>query len=220
MRLISTEHGQSFQRFIGDELRPLSGLYVPDMLRAITERYAFGFAPALADALKDGAKFREGRMTQDGATIAIKELGIYNDGALVFSWNTDDAEAVVNDLLRWLTSDFGLREPTTLFPRRLSSSVTVEFHDSIDGAFQAFRAFTNEYAALLSKLYGWQFPLEAARLTFGSDLTTMPQFTNADFIIERRQGVPFTANRYFSSAPLPTSDHLKLLELFESVIGD
>ena len=38
------------------------------------------------------------------------------------------------------------------------------------------------------------------------------------FTIERRLDTPFSENKYFSSAPLPTSEHVRLLETLEADI--
>ena len=40
----------------------------------------------------------------------------------------------------------------------------------------------------------------------------------APFTIERRVDTPFSANKYFSSAPLPTEDHIAFLKQFEAEV--
>jgi hypothetical protein len=42
----------------------------------------------------------------------------------------------------------------------------------------------------------------------------------ADFLIERRVGSPYEANRYFCSAPMHTNDHTRVLEEIEAVARD
>jgi hypothetical protein len=39
------------------------------------------------------------------------------------------------------------------------------------------------------------------------------------FILERRAGIPFDKERYYSSAPIKTQDHITLLEEIERSIG-
>jgi len=41
MKLISTELGKVVQLFVLDEIRPLSGLNMPEFIRLIQERYGF-----------------------------------------------------------------------------------------------------------------------------------------------------------------------------------
>ncbi len=83
MNLISTEHGQSLQLFVAEEVRPRSGLYLPDLIRKISERYAFAIAPTNYETvMRESAKYKEGRFVTEGRTIAIKEMGFFVDGIL------------------------------------------------------------------------------------------------------------------------------------------
>jgi hypothetical protein len=49
MQLISTELGKVVQLFVPDEIRPLSGLNIPDFIRLIQERYGFAKVPELKE---------------------------------------------------------------------------------------------------------------------------------------------------------------------------
>jgi len=92
MKLISTEFGQSFLQYVIDELRPLTGgLYFPGLIGAVAERYKFANVPTVGDALQQGAKFAEGCLLVGGEIIAIRQIGIYNDGIIVVAWNTDES---------------------------------------------------------------------------------------------------------------------------------
>ena len=220
MKLISTEFGQSFQQYRLEEIRPISGIYLPGLIAAITERYGFGVVPSLAEAAQQGAKFREGRLIVDAHLIAIKELGIYNDGIVVAAWNTDDADTVIDDVNNWELQTLTLREPIFKPVRRHFSSLVVEFDFSMNRAFTMFGEFIRTYEEVLKRTYAWEFPVEPSRLTFTADLTKMPLHTSADFVIERRTGgVPFSENRYFSSVPLQTRAHLELLASFEHLLA-
>jgi hypothetical protein len=52
---------------------------------------------------------------------------------------------------------------------------------------------------------------------FGYDTTHTKPYAPI-FTIERRADVPFVENKYFSTAPLPTDEHLKVLEDFEAAL--
>lgn len=216
MKLISTEHGQSVQLFIPDEVRAPSGAYLPGVLRAIAERYAFALQPTnLETVMKEGAKYREGRFVESGKTIEIKDLGFYTDGVIVGTYNTDDSDVVLSDIIVWATEQFGLREPVTKFPRTYTSSVVVEFAADLDLALEAFSQLRQNVSSAIRESYGRDVEIKASQVTFAADPTTLPQHTRFNFIIERRAGRPYTENRYFSGAPLSTRKHIELLRELE-----
>src|SRR6516225_397606 len=216
MNLISTEHGQSLQLFVAEEIRPPSGLYLPDLIRKISERYAFAIGPSNYETvMKEGAKYKDGFFVIEGRTIAIKDLGFFVDGALVVAWNTDDAEAILNDLIGWVVQNFGVREPRTKLPRKYVSSVVVEFDGELGGALTAFEELQERFGSAIKERYGVTPEINASRIALSADPTKLPPQTTFEFIIERRVGRPFSQNRYFSTATLPTAAHLDLLRAFE-----
>lgn len=216
MNLISTEHGQSLQLFVAEEVRPPSGLYLPDLIRMISERYAFAVFPTNYETImKEGAKYKEGRFVTEGRTIAIKELGFFVDGVLAVTWNTDDAEIVLNDLTVCAAQNFGFREPRTNLPRKFVSSVVVEFDVELGKALTAFDELQESFASAIRQRYGMEPEISASRIALSADPTKLPPQTPFEFTIERRAGRPFSENRYFSSATLPTASHLDLLGAFE-----
>lgn len=219
MDLVSTEHGQAFQQFYAEEVRPLSGTYLPDLLRTIVERYAFTAVPTLDQAATEGAKFKTGRLIQGSHLIEIKDLGVFSDGVLAVCWNTDDAKIILDDLIMLAKNTFGFRHAITNFPIRFVSSVVVEFNESLDHALRMFQELRHDLERLVHNAYGLSAEIVASRVTLASDPTTLPPHTTVDFTIERRAGMPFSLNRYFSSAPLSTTSHLELLASLEKRIA-
>ena len=214
MNLISAEHGQSLQLFVAEEVRPPSGLYLPDLIRGISERYAFALWPTNYETImKEGAKYKEGRFVTEGRTIAIKDLGFFVDGVLAVAWNTDDSDLILNDLIVWAAQNFGFREPRTKLPRRFVSSVIIEFDAELGKALRAFDELQEGFASAIKETYGMDPEINASRIVLSADPTKLP--TTFEFNIERRVGRPFSENRYFSSATLPTTSHLDLLRVFE-----
>jgi hypothetical protein len=219
MKLISTEFGQSFQEYRIEEIRPFSGIYTPALIGAVRERYAFAEIPTLTEAAQQGAKFKEGRFVSGEKIVAIQELGIYKDGIVVVAWNTDDSDAVLDDLVTWTRQSIQIREPIFWPTRLYASTLLVEFDYPLDRAFGVFAEFNRSVGAALKGAYGWEYPLETTRIAFGTDPTQMPPHRRAEFTVERRVGVPFSENRHFSSAPLRTPVHLELLASFERFVG-
>jgi hypothetical protein len=216
VNVISAEHGQSLQLFVAEEVRPPSGLYLPDLVRQISERYAFAIGPTNYEIImKEGAKFKEGRFVTEGRTIAIKDLGFFVDGILAVAFDTDDSDLILNDLIVWAAQSFGFREPRTKLPRRFVSSVIVEFDAELGRALLAFDELQENFASAIKGKYGMDPEINASRIALAADATRLPAGTTFEFMIERRVGRPFSENRYFSSATLPTTSHLALLKTFE-----
>ena len=216
MNLISTEHGQSLQLFLAEEVRPLSGIYLPDLIRQISERYAFAiWPPNYETVMKEGAKYKEGRLLTAERTIAIKDLGFFVDGVLAVAWNTDDSDIILNDLIVWATQKLGMREPRTKLPRKFVSSVVVEFDAELSRALRAFDELQEGFVSAIKQIYGMNPEINASRIALAGDPTKLPAGTTFEFMIERRAGRPFSETRYFSSATLPTTSHLDFLKTFE-----
>jgi hypothetical protein len=152
MKLISTEFGQSFQQYVIEELRPLSGgLYFPGLIAAVAERYKFATVPTVSDVAQQGARFAEGFLPVNVKIIAIRQLGIYNDGIIIAAWNTDDSDIVLKDVVSWATEMFKLREPITRYPIEYLSSVVVEFDVTVERAFYLLSEFMRNYEAALHR---------------------------------------------------------------------
>jgi hypothetical protein len=215
MRLISTEHGQVFQQLVPGEVRPPSGLYIPDLLQGIQQRYGFLTAPNPQDAIKEGAKFEQGRMIYDNRTIEIRQMGIYADGMLIITWNTDDANVILEDLISWGKTSLGFRAPVTVKPKKYISSLVTEFDVSLDNALMAFQQLKDQFSEIIQTTFGFPEKAAVSRIAFGVDPTTLPHLTSFEFIIERRASVSYSQNRYFSSTTLETESHLQLLQNLE-----
>src|SRR5271155_3901524 len=104
MKLISMEHGQTLQNFQIEELRPLQGLYMPDFIRSITERYNFISPPEMGAVEKEGAKFKNGKLVNAGKTIHIRNFDFFKDGIIVITHNTQDSDFIITDALTWAQS--------------------------------------------------------------------------------------------------------------------
>jgi hypothetical protein len=216
MNLIATETGRVLQLIVMEEIRPLSGLYMPTLYQQLAERYAFVGRPQnFAEAITNGAKFQHGRQITPTKTIVIKEIGIFNDGIIVDCENTDDAEYILEDFINWSLSAFGLRPRKTIIPPVFSSLVAIEFDYDIEHSLGGLRAITSRLSTALNRAYGWEHDIRLLRLGVNADPQAIPPLRNTQFFIERRLGRPYGENRYQSGAPLRTEEHLGLLTAIE-----
>jgi hypothetical protein len=216
MKLVATEGGRILDHVPLEEMRPPGGIFVPDLIRAIVERYQFVAPPPnLADAIKSGAKFEHGKFVHGDMTAVIKELAIYADGVIGGSFNTDLADLILDDFFAWATTTFKLRERPGPVHRTYTSGVFVEFEKEIEPAIGKMATVCEMLSGALKSSYGWDYKYNATRLAFAVDPMTTTQYRITNFILERKLQSPFSENRYYSVAPLRTSDHLKLLEMIE-----
>jgi len=187
-----------------------------DTGKAITERYGFLKSPQTLEEWQhsEGAKFSHGRHHE---TI-ITQLIIYGRGfAVDTEVSTDESEKILLDLIQWGSTKFGVRLPT---PRRADlafvSNLTFVADISLDWLHPALRMLGER----VTPFAGWLAPsakYETTGVTLKMDDFNM-KFSPSVFSIERRVDVRFSENTYFSAAPMPTGEHLKVLEEFETAI--
>src|SRR5258708_3245683 len=110
MKIISQPQAIATLLVVPDEVKPLKGYHLPQLIKAVGARYEFGKFPTAAEVISSGAKFQQGRLK----SVNIPELGIFNDGFIATtSSDTSDSEVVLNDLVAFLKETFGFRDPQT-----------------------------------------------------------------------------------------------------------
>ncbi len=223
MKLVSSDDGGLTYLFPVDEVRPPSGVPIPDFVTRVTERYDFVTPPDLErpwiEINKDTLRFSGGVLKEGRARAVIKEFSLYTDGVAAFAHNTDDAERFIEDILNWSKKEFGLRDVVSP-PRKLYiSTVVVDFEMDIDAIIQPMRDLQQLCAGYLVEHRNVVDDVRITRLAFGVDpLKALKDSAIPDFLIERRASHPFDDNRLISQAPLPTSVHLEFLEKLEKLI--
>lgn len=217
MKLVANEGGRILDRISIDELRPPGGVFVPDLFRAIVERYQFAVLPNgnIGEALKDGAKFEHGKAIIGGKTLVVKELAMYSDGLISDAFDTDSAELILDDFIAWATAEFKLKERQSPSSRTYTSAVVIKFEKDLEPALGKMAKVRTLLSDALKSNHGWDYTYSTSRLMFSVDPQSMPPYRNTNFILEKRAQVPFSENRYFSAAPFRTEEHLRLLETIE-----
>jgi hypothetical protein len=221
MKFISIEQGRVIDLVPLEEIRPNFGIYLPEFITSITERYGFVSWPKdLSAAISDGAKFQHGHFMVDGTQVIIKELGVYSDGITVDTFSTHMSDLVLDDLLNWSKDKFALRERTTPARRKYLNVAIIEFERNVERGLGKLSAIGNLLAEYLRSAYGWDYEYNVHRIAFSVDPLGIPQLRNTQFFIERRLQSPYSENRYYSGAPMQTEEHLRLLETIERELLD
>jgi hypothetical protein len=221
MKIISYENAKNVMLFPTEEMRPDNGSDYGFLVMRIAERYGFKSIPDVNKSFRDltgsPLTFSQGRF-EDGA---IKEFAVYPEGLVVDGLQTSTCMDFLDDVLDFSYSELGLKTIISQPRHYYSSTVVVEFENSIDLMIRKFDRIKELASRLLKNRRGIDQPVSAFRLGFGVDRLALPANTAAsDFVIERRANVPFTQNRYFSDAPLPTDEHLEFLEAIEAILNE
>jgi hypothetical protein len=159
-------------------------------------------------------EFGKGVFTlSDGQQIEIQKLTLYNDGLVVDTRHSTEAgDSFLADLIAFSVGGFRLSsDPVTKAGKRYLSDVEVGTNSILD--------VLNDRGKQFMRLV-----IDATKLDFhefGMRIGTDPAAhgTAVMFAFERKAGVPFGQNRYWSQAPLSTKDHLGLLDKLETILG-
>lgn len=215
-------------RVVIDDVFPKRGVLQRDLVAFISKRYEFNIKPMIPEGVPAGAvpilTFQSGQLLADDGKIPITQLAIFPDGWGVTAQETYLANVVLTDVLAQLTNAFAYRFTEANSPRSFSSGVVVEFDSQFveqAGAAHTIQAVVN--ATLDPSANRYRFKRLALSPNSSNDSgppVSVEQITPREFVIERRVASSLEGNRFFCGAPLPTDEHLQMLERLErAVIG-
>jgi len=228
MRLINSLLGVVALRVAADEVIPLSGLIFEDMIKFIGNTYQFSVRPQIPPGIAPGAMqpfiFQSGAAVIGEEKFPIFHLGVLQNGDVISSATTEIADKIMDDYLARLDAQLKYRNASAKNKRKsYFSNVVFEFENSIGEKIEALRWIEE---LLMREIKRPTLPFKLKRLAFGSGPTplqglptSLEMVENADFLIERRETEPYIENRYFSAAPITTSEHIRILELLEQELA-
>jgi hypothetical protein len=197
----------------GFDLDPKGKISIPDLVKAIGDRYKFRTLPKWEVRDKDGLIFEDGKI----GNRVIKKLTLYDVLiTLETRSNTSDSKELVIDLLEWGAAKFGLNYSPALIKKfAYVSDLTFYSHIPVlDNACAPLSSLAAKTSEALSRI--WNEPLEYRPITLSAGHDPLVRkYGIAPFTITRRLETPFPENKYFSEAPLPTDLHIEFLEQFE-----
>lgn len=185
--------------------------------RLLVERYGFTKSPQTLEDWHspEGARFTQG--TFEGAVVM--QLVLYSAGfAVDTATDTDDSDRCIRDLLATANSALNLSLPSPR-PEDLGyvSQLTFRADLPLGALHPALQSMGQRVTQRTRRLVpGLRYEPSAITLKLDdSNLKTAP----APFTIERRFGVPFSENIYYSSGPVTTTAHVEILTEFEAAMG-
>ena len=199
------------------DLNPRGAVFYPAIAEALVKRFGFNKYPQKEDEF-DEAK---GVIFQSGYTenTTIEQFVIYRYGLVVDTReSTDKSKKIMEDTLSWAKEELGLTYASGMIKRwQYESHIVFHSNMALTAMQPALRKVADAASKFIAETLGEELDYEAVTLAFSFD-SLRRKHSLPNFTIQRRENTPFSDSRYFSSAPLPTDLHIKLLEEFESEV--
>jgi hypothetical protein len=197
------------------DLDPKGRVFPPEMLQQISKYGNFAKAPQVAEL--DEQKGIEFQMGKIGDTV-VDALKLYNTLLVLETHsNTTSSKLALENLLEWGKQQLGLRYEPGMIRHWAYVSILTFYSES-----NILALANNPAAKLATKVTGavseiWKQPLtfEARAMSISHDPMLLKNGI-ASFLISPRGDTPYTENKFYSEAPLPTDMHIKFLEEFEA----
>ncbi|MCY3879903.1 MAG: hypothetical protein OXF74_12085 [Rhodobacteraceae bacterium] len=197
--------------------RPKGQAYLPLLAAKVAERYNFSSAPqTLADIKSPKVEFCHGLFKD----CAVERFEVYNDGIIVTSCSdTDFIDAFIGDLVSWLKNEHGHAIIETHTVRRMyDSSLLVETDQDVFHPFELYTEILQLIEKSLEGSSGLNVNFQNFGFTFAADHTQISAMKPGHFRLERKEGIEFSRNQFYSTAPLRTKQHLDILERLEQLV--
>jgi hypothetical protein len=155
----------------------------------------------------------------EGIVIPIQQLMIFHNGDAVVARDTNVAKAILSDYLSKLDTELGYRNEGNIIKTLYINNMVVELSRDIDDLLPDVGKVSD---ILTKQIDRDQKPFMAKRLMFGfgdpiaGNLDSLEAIEAADFVIEVRAGESRERHRYFTSAPVETAEHIRILEMIEA----
>jgi hypothetical protein len=197
------------------DLNPRGRTHYPDLAAALVGRYGFLKYPQKSEDFDEskGISFNGGKFGEIGnINVQIWSYGILVDT----SSSTDDSEKVLEDALSWGAKAMGLAYKPGLIKRKaFVSQLTFHSDINLESLHPALSNLSKRLTGRVPLHFGQSVVYMPTAFSVGYDPTSIKAGPSA-FTIERRNEIPFSENKYFSTAPLTTSEHLTFLNEFET----
>ncbi len=220
MQKIRVELARSIWLFDISDVNPSGKSIFPDMLIWLGEKYSFQtFPKSLADRdeNKKGFLFKAGEFQSDEGGITVN-FSLFGDGVVAENWSsTEHGDAFLEDLLHSATSKYGLAyTPEMVRTKTYISELIVQ----LDHLPSDINPKVTRFCETLDGIFARHHlaPFEMTGMLFSPDVSAT-SYKPPGLLIERKQGAPFSHNRFWSKSPFTTKEHLFALEEFEKMLA-
>lgn len=200
------------------DLNPQGKAYFPNMVPALVERYGFlKFPQKLEDFDEEkGVTFEGGRFE----SITVQRIQVFSHVLVAeTASSTSDSERILEDALTWASGTFGLHYRSGMIKRKAYVSQVI-FHSDhlLDKLHPSLLKISAMLNSRVPKYFGRELDYRPAGLTISYDPGSIKSGTSV-FSIEPRAEIPYSEHKYFSTAPLPTEEHIELLGWLEKELN-
>lgn len=199
-----------------DEIRPVKGISLFDIIKGLSDRYKFASIPTPSPANNSGLVFEEGVFRSGTKSVQIRKIQIFPDGINIsVASDSEDVDEIWQDFLSWAVS-IGARDDIVFETQYHLSMIVCELERSLSRLIREADAL----AAFISNRLDISSDVFANGFSFSADPTTAKGRFNLNpshFKIEQRLGTLHSANRYYSLANMTTKNHLAVLEYLENI---
>lgn len=184
----------------------------------LVNTYKFRKFPSLTEIsdLTKGVKFENGDFSIEGESSILVNLTLYNDGVVADTGSsTIHSDAFLEEMYTKFSELFKMPPYQSILRKKVYlSQLFVSTNKSLE--------VINPKLKLISQHLSETVEERDKSFQFGA-ISFWPDQVNkvnpAPFTFERAVNVPFSENRYYSVAPLPTDKHLELLDKLESILS-
>ncbi|MDP9113553.1 MAG: hypothetical protein M3O20_07720 [Acidobacteriota bacterium] len=197
-----------------ESLDPKGRRTVPNAIETLHARYAFSKFPKTLEEMD----FQKG-VTMGAGTlgdIAIDQIVFYHNGLVIDTRSsTQNATAILLDILQHSKSISG----ASVVPvRQLLTSQIIFVSDlKLPLVNPLLTPLAKRLSEIASRSFEQPLQFETINLSLGVDASQL-KIAPSNFTIERRAERPFSENMYFSSAPLDTVEHIRIIEEVEKLL--
>lgn len=199
------------------DLAPKGGIDFPELAREMGKYFRFEKSPQTLEEhdLTKGAEFHLGRFGKKPITKFVVWPNIL---VLETRSSTDDSKSLIEEILLWGRERFNLTyEPGMIKKFGYVSDLTFYSDAPILSANPLLDRIADKASESLTSIWKEPVRFEPIEFKIGHDPLSR-KWALAPFQITRRAETQFSENKYFSEAPLPTNEHISLLEEYEAGI--
>lgn len=193
-----------------------TGMNLRGVLEEIAKRYQFAKTPKneLDFDEQHSLSFKSGTFLGQRKVPLLIHLNVYSDGIVADTTSdTDESTEFLNDVSRWLNDTYGLAVPKDRTEKYLSQ---IDFQ--MAAPLTVLNPRLGQFVKRVEGHINTNSALDVSSVQLWTEDFGRPG-TPAPVKIERKIPTPFSANHYFSQAPVSTKNHIALLDEFEALLG-